>query len=123
MTTSPPPSQRASDEEAQLPNVANTEDTDEWLQHDNAQDGGGAAGKGKRGKDSRVKGKYGSKTTSGEEETRYSDTARYNDSAGSRDDKIQHQNRQFQLGTIFRVRYLVTYTSGVTELLDEDPRK
>ena len=125
MTTSPPPSQRASDEEAsaQLPDVANTEDTNEWLQHSSAQDGEGFAGKGKKGKDSRVKGKSGSKTTSGEEGTRYGDTARYNDSAGSRDDEIQNRNRQFQLGTIFRVRYLVTYTSGVTELLDEDPRK
>ena len=125
MTSSPPPSQRASDAEAsaQLPDVANTEDTNEWLQHGSAQDEERFAGKGKKGKDSRVKGKSGSKTTSGEEGTRHGDTARYDDSTGSCDDEIQHQNRQFQLGTIFRVRYLVTYTSGVTELLDEDPRK
>ena len=83
--------------------------------------GHGRLRKGKNGKNARAKGASGRKS-SGEENTRYSDTARYGNNTGN-EAEAENRHRQFQLGAIFRVRYLVTYTSGITELLDEDPRK
>ena len=123
MATSSLPSQRTSEAEtdSQLPDVNNMEDTGEWLQQEGARDTADS-GKGKNGKNTRAKGASGRKS-SGEEGTRYSDTARYGNNTGNDDVEARDRHRQFQLGAIFRVRYLVTYTSGVTELLDEDPRK